>query len=250
MKNSAFKQLVLANVRILYRDGTAFFWNLTIPVIIYSVLAGFSNKIKIEAFNYGDFLLPGVVAYVIMQGGIYSLTYWLVDLKSQGVIKRFLVTPLKMRDLIASVVAARLLVMFLQIALITLIGVLFFHTPFAGNILSIVLLVGLGGGIFLLLGLLISAAAGSYQSASPITAAIGLPLTVLGNIFIPLSIFPKPIQAFGNFLPITYLSNGLRQAYLYPFASGPILKDISVLLIWLIIISVLTLTVLHPKIKK
>jgi hypothetical protein len=36
-----------------------------------------------------------------MQGGIYGLAYWMVDLKARGVLKRFTVAPVTKLDFIA-----------------------------------------------------------------------------------------------------------------------------------------------------
>src|SRR5258708_5329918 len=177
----------------------------------------------------------------IMQGGIYGLAYWLTDLKARGVIKRFLVTPLKIWQLVLSLVASRLIVIVVQVLVLTLLGILAFHAQFAANFLSILILVILGGATFLLLGLLISNFANSYESAAPITSAIGLPLTFLGNIFFPIDSLPQTLKIVAKLLPITYLADGLRQAYLYAFDFNKIAKDIGIMTIWLVIMLGLTI---------
>jgi len=240
---AATYQLFLANLKILYRDRTALFWNLIIPVIIYSALSVIPIKRLTGNIVYKDFVLPGMITYVIMQGGIYSLAYWMVDLRTRGVIKRFLVTPITIPALVLGALASRLAVMLVQIALLTLIGVFIFHATFSSNYISTIILILLGGGIFLNIGLLISNFASSYQSASPITAAIGLPLTFLGNIFIPTSLFPHSIQIVSGFLPITYLADGLRQAYLYPFDFSKIGFDMLILLVWFVVLLLFTFSV-------
>ena len=124
---------------------------------------------------------------------------------------------------------------------------LVFKATFAGNIFSVLILVLLGGAIFLLVGLLISTFAKTYDSAAPITSAIALPLTFLGNIFYPIEALPHGLQIFARLLPITYLSDGLRQAYLYPFNFSVIGKDILILFIWLVAMLVLTISVFRLK---
>jgi ABC-2 type transport system permease protein len=133
--------------------------------------------------------------------------------------------------------------MLVQVMVLTLLGTLVFHASFAGNIFSVLILVLLGGGIFLLLGLLISNFAGSYEAAAPITTALGLPLTFLGNIFYPVEALPHILKLVAKILPITYLADGLRHAYLYPFEASKILKDILILSLWLAAVLILTLWV-------
>ena len=245
---NSFKQLFLANLKIVYRNHAGIFWTILMPAFIYIALSVLPIGKAINPIDkYSNFVLPGIIAMTIMQGGIYGLAYWLVDLKARGVIKRLLVTPIKIWQLVLALIAARSVVIFIQVIVLTLIGIFGFHAIFVGNILSVIILVLLGGGIFLLMGLFISNLASSYEAAAPITTAIGLPLTFLGNIFYSIDVLPKTLRIIAEILPITYLADGLRQAYLYSFDLHKIGKDILILSIWLIVMLVLTISVFRLK---
>jgi ABC-2 type transport system permease protein len=240
--NNSFWQLFLMNLKLIYRNRTGIFFTLIMPSIIYVALSVLPvGNIVGSGFNYSNYVLPGIIAMVIMQSGIYSLAYWMIDLKSRGVIKRFLVTPISQKQMIISLLCARALVILLQLVLLTLIGVFVFGADFAGNYFTVLIFAFLGAFTFLLVGLLISMFADSYEAAAPITAAIGLPLTFLGNIFFPVETMPKVLQAVANILPITYLADGLRQAYLAPITFGDVSKDLLVLTCWLVGMLVVTL---------
>jgi ABC-2 type transport system permease protein len=237
-----FLSLFSVNWKLLYRNPAALFWTVAMPVAFYVGLSFVPiDRLLGTKESYASFLLPGMIAYVIMQGGIYGLAYWMVDLKSRGVIKRFLVTPVKGYQMALSVVASRLLVMFLQIIILTTIGLLVFKVVFAWNILAIITLAFLGGSIFLLLGLWISSLAKTYETAAPLTAGIGLPLTALGNIFFPIEKLPEAVQYFAKVLPITYLADAFRKVYLYPFAWHDVWINFAVLTGWLIVMLVLVI---------
>src|ERR1051326_4194317 len=134
---SSFWQLFLMNLKLTYRNRAGLFWTIVMPVGIYVALSVLPIGKTVGAqFNYSDFVLPGIIAMVIMQGGIYGLAYWLVDLKAKGVIKRFLVTPISQKELILSLLCARVIVIVVQLIVLTLVGVIFFHAHFAGNYLS------------------------------------------------------------------------------------------------------------------
>ncbi|MFI5206134.1 MAG: ABC transporter permease, partial [Candidatus Paceibacterales bacterium] len=215
---NSFYQLFLANFKMFYREKEGLFWTVLMPAFIYIALSVLPLGQSLGGnLKYSNYVLPGIIAMTIMQGGVYSLAYWMVDLKSRGIIKRLLATPLKQWQLALSLVCARLVIVIAQVIILTLLGVIAFKASFAGNIFSILILALLGGAIFLLTGLLISTFAKSYDSAAPITSAIALPLTFLGNIFYPISALPHGLQVLARLLPITYLADGLRQAYLYPF---------------------------------
>ena len=245
---NSFKQLFLANLKMFVREKEGLYWTILMPAGIYIALSVIPlGKFLNSGIAYSSFLLPGLIAMTIMQGGIYSLAYWMVDLKSRGITKRLLATPLKTPALVISLVCARLVVVFAQVLILTLLGLLAFHATFAGNIFSVLILVFLGGSIFLLAGLLISNYAKSYDSAAPITSAIGLPLPFLSSVFYPLSFLPAALQVIAKILPMYYLSDGLRQAYLYGFDFSKIGKDIFILILWLLGILILTISVFRLK---
>jgi ABC-2 type transport system permease protein len=237
-----FTQLLKINLKLLYRNPAGLFWTVAMPVIFYALLSSVPiNRLIGTELSYATFLLPGMIAYVIMQGGIYGLAYWMVDLKARGVIKRFLVTPVKPYQMAISVIASRLVIMLLQVVLLSAIGFLVFDVAISWNIVSIISLTLLGGVIFLILGLLISSFAKTYETAAPITAAIGLPLTALGNIFFPIEKLPEAVQLVAKILPISYLADGLRKVYTLPFDWSLVTKDFLVLGLWALIMLVLVL---------
>ena len=81
---------------MFYREKEGFYWTVLMPAFIYIALAILPIGKTIDVnLKYSSFVLPGIIAMTIMQGGIYSLAYWMVDLKSRGIIKRLLATPLK-----------------------------------------------------------------------------------------------------------------------------------------------------------
>ena len=245
---NSFIQLFKANFKMFFREKEGVYWTVLLPAFVYSAVSiiPVGNIIKGQ-IAYSNFVLPGIIAMTIMQGGVYSLAYWMVDLKARGIIKRLLATPLKQWQLALSLISARLVVVIVQVIILTLLGILAFGAHFAGNIFSTLILVLLGGAIFLLCGLLISTFAKSYDAAAPITSAIALPLTFLGNIFYPIDSLPHGLQIFARLLPITYLADGLRQAYLYPFDFTAIGKDVFILAIWLVVMLAATLSVFRLK---
>lgn len=230
------------------REKEGFFWTVLMPAFIYIALSVLPiGKFSGAQIKYSNYVLPGIIAMTIMQGGIYGLAYWMVDLKSRGIIKRLMATPIKQWQLALSLISARLIVVIAQTIILTLLGIFVFKADFAGNIISTIILVLLGGAIFLCVGLIISSFAKSYDTAAPITSAVGLPLTFLGNIFYPVDSLPGALQTFAKLLPITYLADGLRQAYLFPFNFNKIGFDILILTVWLIAILFITVKVFKLK---
>ncbi|MEK7618137.1 MAG: ABC transporter permease [Patescibacteria group bacterium] len=236
----------MVNLKIIYRNKTALFWNAAMPLGLYIALSILPLP-KMADIPYREYLLPGMIAYVIMTNGIYGLAYWMAEMRSKNIIKRFLVTPIKVRELALSLVASRLVVMFCQVTLLTLTGTIFFNTPFAGNYFSIFLLTVLGGAIFLFAGLLIANYSSSYETATPLTAAVGLPMAFLGNVFFPSEALPNGLKFLGEHLPISYLAEGLRHSYLQSFDFAKISGDLLGLFIWFMLLLAITIKLFKLK---
>ncbi len=238
----AFWEFFKINLKLIYRNRAGIFWTVIVPVAIYMALSilplGGLTDVNID---YPKYLLPGIIAMVIMQGGIYTLAYAEIELKGRGVLKRLAVTPVTKTQYILSLMCARLTVMLIQVFVLTVIGVLIFNTQFTWRGITIAALVLLGGAIFLLIGLIISTFAKSYESAAPITAAIGLPLTFLGNIFYPVERLPHGLQILAKFLPITHLADGLRQTYIFGHGMADLSYQLSLLCLWFLMFFIIAL---------
>jgi len=227
--------LTFIQIKIVLRNRSGLFWTVLMPVLVYVAISLLPiNRFLNSDVPYAHYLLPGVVAMTLMQTGIYTLAYWFIDFRARGVMKRFMATPLTKSQLIISVLVSRLFVMVLQAGMLTLLGKIIFHAPFSGNVISTIIVILIGGSMFLLIGLLISTAADTYESAAPITAAVGLPMTFLGNIFYPVSSLPHAFQVFSKFLPITPFAEALRNLYLHAFSFGEIWQPILIMLCWLV----------------
>ncbi len=238
MTNS-FAQLFMVNMRMVYRNSSGLFWTIAMPVIFYTIFALFRLErfVNVGGKSYADFFLPGFLAYTFMQGGLYGLGYFLTDLKAKGVIKRFLVTPIKPFEMAVSVVASRVVIMVAQLVILTALATVVFGAQFSvANTPLILLATVLGGSLFLLVGLLVSTMATSYESAAPITAAVGLPLMFLGDVFYPVSMLPNFLEQVARVLPLSHLSELLRSLFANTWQWQSLLLHGGVLLVWLVVL--------------
>ncbi len=225
----------------MYRNWRGMFFNIVLPVALYVAIGKISKAAPgFAGISYSQYLLPGIIAMTIMQTGIFNLSYWLVDIKSRGVIKRFLVTPLSSFELVASLILSRLVLMAAQLTLLILVGTIFLHATFNGSVLAVAIMLVLGGTTFLALGFLVSSFAKSYEEAAPITTILNLVFTVLGNIFFPTQGLPAIFSVIGSKLPITYLAEGMRNNFIGRATLSQNWHDILGLLVWAVIIITIT----------
>jgi ABC-2 type transport system permease protein len=125
-----------------------------------------------------------------------------------GVLKRLGASPLPRWALMAAKTLSVLVTEVLQIVLLTAIALALGWSPH-GSPLSVLLLLVLGTAAFSGLGLLM---AGTLKAEAPLAAAnlVFLLLLVGGGVVVPLDKFPDAAQSVLGLLPISALSDGLR----------------------------------------
>jgi len=79
------------------------------------------------------------------------------------------------------------------------------------NLLSIVLIFT-GAVAFSGIALVLAGILKDVEAVSAVGSALTFPMMFLSGSFIPLEVMPSYMQTLAKFLPLTYLSNGLRDA--------------------------------------
>jgi ABC-2 type transport system permease protein len=187
--------------------------------------------------SYIDFLLPGILAMSIMQGGVFGVAFGFVILKKRGILRRLLATPMRTNDFIIAQVATRLLVLMTQVLIMVGAGVLFFHLHFIGSIFNMIVVGLLGGVVFLSIGFALSGISKSEDQVAPLANVITLPMLMLSGVFFSRSNLPGFAHVVTDFFPLTYLADGLRRIAI----EGATLADVFPQLLGLSVWSVITL---------
>lgn len=198
------------------------------------------HALRLEVINsrnltYIDFLLPGILAMSIMQGGVFGVAFGFVILKKRGVLRRLLATPMNIRDFIFAQVATRLFILTAQIAIMIGAGVLFFNLQFIGSIFNMMVVGLLGGVVFLAIGFALSGISKSEDQVAPLANLITLPMLMLSGVFFSRSNLPAFARALTDYFPLTYLADGLRNIAIDGAALAEVFPQILGLAAWSVI---------------
>jgi ABC-2 type transport system permease protein len=193
--------------RMLLRNGE----QLLLTVVIPSLLLVLFSTVDIVDTGGGeavDFLAPGVLALAVMSTAFTGQAIATGFERRYGVLKRLGASPLPRWALMTAKTLAVLVTEVLQVALLTVIALALGWSPH-GSPLSVALLLVLGTAAFSGLGLLM---AGTLRAEATLAAAnlVFLLLLVGGGVIVPLEKFPGGVRAVLELLPISALSDGLR----------------------------------------
>lgn len=195
------------------------------------------EKIGIEARNirYVDFLVPGIVAMMIMSNNMNGVAGQIAAWRERGILRRMQGTRLKASTFIAAQITARLLLNGTQALLVVLIANLVFSISVVGSWLSLIFFIVLGTLAFMSLGFIIAGIAKNPESAGPIAGFVTFPMLFLGGVFFPINNMPDIIQPIVKVLPIAHLSSALRETMNLGTPFLHLGTDILVLGCWLIV---------------
>ena len=191
--------------------------------------------------SYLDFVVPGLLAFSIMNIGVAGSGFNIVEYRRKGILKRLFVTPIEPRDFISGLVLARLTICLVQISGLILAAIFLFKVIFVGNIASLYVFIVFGTVIFLSIGFCLGSLAKSQQAIMAIGNLVTFPQMILSGIFFPIESLPELVQPVANFLPLSFISNGLREIAINGTTLADLLPYILGMIIWAIIAMVLAI---------
>ena len=163
---------------------------------------------KVEAIDY---YLPGYIGAFIMSNGLMGAAQSTSEFRRRGVLKRLATTPLTKFEWVMGNVVAQTVLGFLLTGVMILTGFLFFNVTVLPNLLTIILIFS-GAVAFSGMALVLAGALKDVEAVSAAGSAITFPMMFLSGSFIPLETMPSYMQTLAQLLPLTYLSNGLRDS--------------------------------------
>ncbi len=200
-RNQLVDAAVASLVFGLYPEGEAIF-----PAQLVT-----SDVIQTPEVDYFDTVLIGLLVLGIMTNSIISIAVRISTYRNQQVLKRLLVTPLPVWKFFAGEIAAHLVLALVQAGIILAVGVFVFGGDVHGNLGWVVVITLLGTVVFLNIGFILSAWAGSPAAASGMGNAVALPMMFFAGTFFSTAALPWVLPHAAQALPMTPMLDALRE---------------------------------------
>lgn len=216
--------------RMLLRNGEQLLLTVVIPTLLL-VLFSAVDIVDTGSGKPVDFLAPGVLALAVLSTAFTGQAIATGFERRYGVLKRLAVSPLPRWALMTAKTGAVLVTEILQTVLLTVIALALGWSPQGGPVPVLLLLV-VGTAAFSGLGLLM---AGTLKAEATLAAAnlVFLLLLVGGGVIVPLTKFPAAAQSVLQFLPVSALSDGLRDVLQH--GAGMPWTDLGILAVWAVL---------------
>ena len=194
-----------------------------------------SEAVESKGLDYVDFLVPGIIAMAIMQMGIFSVVFSLIQFRQQGVLRRLYATPIRPHNFLVGQVITRLVVSIVQVMVLLGVGILAFGVKVEGNFGYIIVLAVLGGALFIAVGYIVSGFAKNEEVGAPLANVIAMPMMFLSGVFFPTDVLPGVLEDIVQYLPLTFLADGMREVAIQGASITEIPWEVLGLVVWLAI---------------
>ncbi len=169
------------------------------------------------------------------------------EYRTRKYFKFLATTKLSKAEWLAAKILFYTLLMFVSVVLILVAGVFVFHMD--GTITPVAVLLIVAGTVeFTSLGMLLGIFIRDQETSAAIANAIGFPMMFLSGSFFPIDLFPSYLKTVANFLPLTYLNEGLRSTMVLG-NDGAALVDLAVTAVIAVIFFVIPARALSWKTK-
>ena len=213
----------LSNIKLLVDKSQAQFIQTIEPILNQSLLsiereitgrASMFNlvieDVKSRTLSYIDFLLPGIMAFMLMNLSIAGSGFNVVEFRRRGILKRLFVTPIKPIDFVLAIVVARMVIVLGQLSIIFGFALAILDANIVGSVVSLYFVIMLSVLMFLTLGFSIGSLAKTQESVGVLATIFIYPQLVLSGIFFPIETLPEYIHPFAELLPLSLVADAMR----------------------------------------
>ncbi|MEI2715295.1 MAG: ABC transporter permease [Nocardioides sp.] len=159
--------------------------------------------------NRSKFIAPGLLGWAVAMGGVFNTAMPLVTWRTNKLLRRLRLAPVRTSSLVLSRVVVCLTVALLQTAIFLGVGVGVFGLQLSGWWWLAVPLILVGCLAFMSIGMVAGAVSRTAEGASGLANVIVTPMAFLSGSFIPLDQAPGWMQTFSKVLPLGQLNEGM-----------------------------------------
>jgi imidazolonepropionase-like amidohydrolase/ABC-type multidrug transport system permease subunit len=199
---------IRSNLRLMGRDRALLFFSYMFPLVFFFLFAQLMEGRQSPAAMAQ--VITMVIIIAVLGNGFFGAGMRAVQDRETNVLRRFKVAPVGPAPIIVASLVSGLVAFIPSVILFFLFGRVIYLMPIPANVLSVFLFVCVGVVAFRSMGMIIAAVVNSAQEAGILTQILYLPMLFLSGATFPVSIMPIWVQTLAQFMPATYLYQGMQ----------------------------------------
>ncbi|MCU1293897.1 MAG: type transporter [Bryobacterales bacterium] len=198
---------IKSNLQLMGRDRAVLFFSYLFPLTFFFIFA--------QAFHAGENAgnMAQVISMVIIIGilgaGFFGAGMRTVQDRETNVLRRFKVAPISPLPVIFASLVSGLVSFLPTVFLFFVFAHVLYHMPLPTKMFSLLVFICLGVISFRAMGMIVASVVNSAQEAQVVIQLLYLPMLFLSGASFPVSIMPVWLQIAAQFLPATYLFQGI-----------------------------------------
>ncbi len=162
-----------------------------------------------------NFIVPGVIAVIMMIVGAMLTALSIVKEKQRGTLEQILVSPIRPLEMMIGKLIPYLIIGFIDLTIIVVAGYVIFEVPIRGSLLQLGVFAFLYLVASLGLGVFVSTIADTMEAAMLAAIFISLmPSILLSGFAFPLETMPLGVRVVSYLFPGRYFVTAIRGIYL------------------------------------
>jgi ABC-2 type transport system permease protein len=214
--------------RLFWRNPSAAFFNFTLPFLFLIMIASVFGADRKEL----NILIPGIAGMSVLGTTFTALTYSFVFNREQGILKRVRGTPMPPIAYFGGVIASSVANAIVQVALVIVIGHVFYSVSWPQDYLELIVFVVLGVVAFGSLGIAFAAVIPNFDAAAAYVNAVFLPVIFVSGVFYSTKSLPIVFEVIAVSLPLKHVIDGLSGAIVTGQGLGDHLTALAVVAAW------------------
>jgi ABC-2 type transport system permease protein len=199
-----------------------------------------TQSIQSKTMRSIDFYLPGMLGIALLWLGIFGTAQPVVTQRVSQIYRRLGITAISRVQILSAEVGWRMSVGLLQAVTFLAVGYFGYGVGVQSWGLFIPAML-LGTLVFVCLGYVLAGIGRTIESSMAIAQMVNFPMMMLSGSIMSAEMLPGFFQPIVKALPLTYLSDLLRQAMVGATANYPIWLSFSVLGGWFLVVAVLAI---------
>jgi len=202
----AFLALLKIDLKLTLRDKSAAFFNFLFPLIFFFMFGQMMDAGQGAAILR---VVAMVTVFGILGNGLFGAGMRAVQDREANVLRRYKVTPITPLPLLLASVVTGVLLYLPALALLLTLAHFIYGMAVPANLISLFLFVCFASASFRALGLIIASVVNNTQQSNLLIQPIYMAMLLLGGGMLPLSFLPEWLQIVTQFVPATYVTNGV-----------------------------------------
>ncbi len=204
----AYLSLIEINLKLAVREKIVLFFTFLFPLIFFFI---FGQMLDAGRGGVGVRVVSMVLVLGVLGNGLFGAGVRAVVERENNILRRYKVAPISPAPmLVASIVTGWLLYLPVIVLVIGLAHLLW-AVPIPRHWISLLVLLSAGAWAMRAIGLIVASVANTTAEGNIIVQLLYMPMLFLSGAAFPISALPEWAQIVSQFLPATYLHNGMER---------------------------------------